>query len=231
MSQRQISQYVPERTEDNDPDLWPTGWDEGAHPALRDIRWEYIDPGLLPFYRRTAEADAQVRARYESGTRNPRTGDLESVYLNDEHNLLHRNGAPVVARPSTEEGMALILHFEAMRAARARVVGEREAALREARDRSEHTCAACGVVDRTSGVRSRSVGGWRKPDRGSWEIQLMERGPRLCTACHEFALVKVEELRRERARAYGSEETTGGRLRSEVVGLFLDANVERIMGT
>ena len=111
MSQRQISNYVPEWSEDNDPDLWPVGWEVG--PSTRrspDVAPEYASS---PTSCRTTSAPRRAPPRSGRSTRpgpptrQPARSSRWSVA--DPDNLLHRNGRPLSFNPGTESGMGLLL--------------------------------------------------------------------------------------------------------------------------
>lgn len=224
-SQRKVALFVPEQSEENDPDLWPGGsgpdaaWRVGPHPALADVGWEWIEPYLLPYYRRTAKRDAEVVAIYK-----------DPCLIDDRDNLLHRNGRPVPVDPSTEHGRSLICHFHALRDAKDRLGAE----IREGRDRArdvyEFTCVGCAVVDRDR-VRPRSVGAWVHPSKvARIEVTSIVRGPNLCPSCGFTLELLVEERVRSRAEDAAVEVLPDGRSRRDACGTFLDGHVERIMG-
>lgn len=235
-SQRQVSLFVPERTEENDPDLWPGGsgpeaaWRVGPHPALPDVGWEWIEPYLWPYYRRTAERDAAVLAHYEkTGAREPTSGRLLPFMVPDPDNLLHRNGRPIPVDLSREDGRSLACHYQALREAKHRLDSEKSEVYERARDAHEFTCAGCEVVDRDT-VRPRTVGGWvHHPPHARVELTLTERGPNLCGSCANTVELLIDERRRARAEDAAVEVLPDGRSRRDACDAFLDAHVERIM--
>jgi hypothetical protein len=228
MSQRQITRFVPERTEDNDPDLWPEGWDVGPHPAIAGVAPEWIEPRLLSYYKRTQAADDEVREYYERGPRNQVTGELEPVLVADEHNLLHRNGLPISLNPATNQGMGLLLHYQALRLSKHRLDTERQQEIETTQDRTRYTCGACGLVDRAQ-VRERTVGAWGHDGPvARLEALVLNRGPNLCDAC--FPVVEQELRDRRRARAAElAAELVDGTSRRDLVARWIDGHVERIL--
>lgn len=237
--QRQITRYQPPATRDNNPALWPTNWDVGPHPALPDVGWEWIEPSLLPYYRRTAKGDKKVLEEYKrlAPVHGP-SGRMLPLMLPDTDDLLHRHGLPISADLNTTEGRALALHYHALRVAKAKLDEEKRAAREAANDLGRHTCHACGVLDRAS-VRERTVGGWgpqrhrvllgqpRQPGRSRDAMQ----GPHLCDDCARTVDMVMRERQQAREAETAQHFLADGQSRRDAVEAFLSGSEARIVGS